>query len=67
MVESLLTQVDSLRDFSRRARRLALTLSLESDQRRLVRYADELEESADRMEKEVVDAKTMTPKLAHDG
>jgi len=67
MVESLLTQVDSLRDFSRRARRLALTLSLESDQRRLIRYADELEESADRMEKEAVDAKTMAPKPAHDG
>ena len=67
MVESLLTQVDSLRDFSRRARRLALTLSLESDQRRLVRYADELEESAVRMEKEAVNAKTMTPKPTHDG
>jgi hypothetical protein len=57
--ESLLKQVDSLRDLARRARRVSGNLSLESDQRRLTRYAEELDENATRLEKEAVDARTM--------
>jgi len=60
--DSLLAQVDSLRDLSRRARRLSQTLSQEPDQQRLVRYSNELDESADRLEKEAASAKTMTLK-----
>lgn len=50
--ESLLAQVYSLRGLSRRARRLSQTLSQVHDQQRLVRYAEELEEEASRLEKE---------------
>lgn len=57
--DGLLRQSDSLRDLARRARRLSTTLDMESDQRRLVRYAEELEETASRLEKEAVTAKTM--------
>lgn len=57
--ENLLEQVDSLRDIARRARRLSKTVSLESDQRRLTRYVEELEETASRLEAEAVGAKTM--------
>jgi hypothetical protein len=57
--DGLLRQSDSLRDLARRARRLSTTLTVESDQRRLVRYAEELEESANRLEKDAVTAKTM--------
>ena len=57
--ESLLKQTDGLRDLARRSRRLAETLSQESDQKRLQRHAVELDESADRLEKDAVEAKTM--------
>jgi hypothetical protein len=60
--ESLLQQVDSLRDLARRARRLAANLNLESDQRRLGRYAEELEENASRLEADAAGAKTMVIK-----
>lgn len=57
--EGLLAQVDSLRDLSRRARRLSQTLTQDPDQQRLVRYAEELDDSASRLEKEAAAAKTM--------
>ncbi len=60
--ESLLKQVDGLRDLARRARRLGESLSLESDQRRLQRHADELDESASRLEADAAGAKTMIQK-----
>jgi hypothetical protein len=59
--ESLLAQVYSLRGLSRRACRLSQTLSQVHDQQRLVRYAEELEEEASRLEKEAVSAKTSKP------
>ena len=49
--DSILKQADGLRDLARRARRLAEQMSMESDQRRLGRYVEELEESASRLEK----------------
>ena len=55
--DSILKEADGLRDLERRARRLAETVN-ESDQRRLTRYVDELEESASRLEKAAVEAKT---------
>jgi hypothetical protein len=55
--ESLLRQVDNLRDLARRARRLGEVLSLESDRRRLARHAEELEDSAKRLEVSAIDAK----------
>ena len=60
--ESLLAQADSLHDLARRARRLSQNLSQEPDQQRLVRYAEELDDSAARLEKEAASAKTMTLK-----
>jgi hypothetical protein len=56
--DSILQQADGLRDLARRARRLAGTMMAESDQRRLTRYVEELEESATRLEKAAVDAKS---------
>ena len=56
--DSILQQADGLRDLARRARRLAGVVTTESDQRRLVRYVEELEESAARLEKTAVDAKS---------
>jgi hypothetical protein len=55
--DSILKQADGLRDLARRARRLAEQMSMESDQRRLARYVEELEESASRLEKSAVEAK----------
>jgi hypothetical protein len=55
--DSILKEADGLRDLARRARRLAETVN-ESDQRRLNRYVDELEESATRLEKAAADAKS---------
>ena len=55
--DSILKQADGLRDLARRARRLAEQMSMESDQRRLTRYVEELEESASRLEKSAVEAK----------
>ena len=60
--ENLLGQADALRDLVRRSRRLSGTLTQESDQRRLTRYAEELEENAKRLEKEAASAKTMVIK-----
>jgi len=56
--EAILTQADGMRDLARRARHLADVVTNESDQRRLARYVEELEESAVRLEKSAVDAKT---------
>lgn len=56
--DSILQQVDGLRDLSRRARRLSESMTSESDQRRLQRYVEELEESAKRLEKAAVEAKS---------
>ena len=57
--ETLLKQVDGLLDLARRCRRLAPTLSQDSDRERLERHAEELEESASRIEGEAASAKTM--------
>jgi hypothetical protein len=57
--ETLLKQVDGLLDLARRSRRLSQILSQESDRERLNRHADELEESASRIEGEAASAKTM--------
>jgi hypothetical protein len=56
--EFLLRQADALRDLGRRARRLVEQMSGEGDRRQLERYAEELEKSASRLEREAVDAKT---------
>jgi hypothetical protein len=55
--DSILRQVDGLRDLARRARRLSTNMSNESDQRRLDRYVEELEESAVRLERSAIEAK----------
>lgn len=55
--DSILQQVDALRDLARRARRLSGTVTDEGDQRRLARYVGELEESAARLERAAADAK----------
>jgi hypothetical protein len=55
--EALLQHADSLRDLARRSRRLAATLPGESDRRRLARHAEELDESASRIEQEAAGAK----------
>lgn len=57
--EDLLGQADAARDIGRRARRLAKTLLLESDQRRLSDNADEMDALAGRLEAEAASAKTM--------
>jgi hypothetical protein len=56
--EMILKQADDMRDLARRARRLTGTVTDEGDRRRLARYVEELEESALRLEKTAVDAKT---------
>lgn len=56
--ENLLKQADGLRDIARRSRRLADTVTMESDRRRLQRHAQELEESASGIERQAMDAKT---------
>ena len=56
--ESLLKQADALRDIARRSRRLSATLEQESDRRRLMAHVGEIEESAARLEKQAVEAKT---------
>jgi hypothetical protein len=56
--ESLLSQVDVMRDLSRRARRLATSLAAEADRARLIRYSEELEANAARLEREAADAKS---------
>lgn len=56
--EAILKQADDMRDLARRARRLTGTVTDDGDRRRLVRYVEELEESASRLERAAVDAKT---------
>jgi hypothetical protein len=56
--EAILKQADGLRDLARRSRRLARDMTNESDQRRLERHVEELDESASRLEKAAVEAKT---------
>ena len=56
--EMILKQADEMRDLARRARRLTGTVTDESDRRRLNRYIEELEESASRLEKAAVEART---------
>ena len=55
--DNLLKQADGLRDLVRRARRVAASLTTESDQRRLERHIAELEDSAGRLEQQAADAK----------
>lgn len=62
--EALLGQADASRDIARRARRLAKTLPLESDQRRLSIHAQELDELANRLETEAAGAKTLVVRPA---
>lgn len=52
-----LSEVDALRDISRRSRRLAETIPSDSDRRRLTFYADELDDAARRMEREASSAR----------
>jgi len=62
--ELLLSQADGLRDLARRARRLSETMTLEADQRRLIRYVQELEQSASDLERQAAEAKTVfTPPM----
>jgi hypothetical protein len=56
--ETLLKQVDALRDLARRSRRLSATLILEVDRERLDLLAGELEESASLIEREAASATT---------
>ncbi len=56
--EAILKQADGLRDLARRARRLTGAVTDEGDRRRLTRYSEELDESAARLEKAAVDART---------
>jgi hypothetical protein len=56
--ETILKQADAMRDLARRARRLTETVSDEGDRRRLSRYGEELDESAARLERAAVAAKT---------
>jgi hypothetical protein len=56
--ETILKQADGMRDLARRARRLTETMTDEGDRRRLSRYGDELDESASRLERAAVEAKT---------
>lgn len=56
--ESLLSQVDTLRDIARRSRRLSETMELESDRRRLMAHVQGIEECATRIEKEATAAKS---------
>jgi hypothetical protein len=59
--DALLQQVDVLRDLARRAKRLAGVLTLESDRRRLGRHAQEIDETASRLEREAAGAKAALP------
>ena len=64
--DNLLKQADGLRDLARRARRLAGSLTSESDRRRLERHIEELEDSALRLEQQAADAKAAGGSLAAD-
>ena len=65
--EKLLKQVDSLRDLARRASRLSGEVEQVSDKEMLLRYAKELEDSAVRLEKEAVEAKTSPSRAVEPG
>ncbi len=65
--EKLLKQVESLRDLARRARWLSGELDQSSDQEMLLRHAMELEDSAVRLEKEAVAAKTSPSRAVQGG
>jgi hypothetical protein len=65
--EKLLKQVDSLRDMARRSRRLSEEADQGSDQEMLLRYAKDLEDSAVRLEKEAVAAKTSPSRSVEGG
>jgi len=56
--ETLLRQVDGLRDIARRSRRLAESMAGETDRERLGRHARELDDRASILEHQAVDAKT---------
>jgi hypothetical protein len=56
--EALLRKVEDLHGQARRARRLAQTLTVGADQATLLAAAKELDEEADRLEKQAADAKT---------
>ena len=56
--EAILKQAEGMRDLARRARRLIETTTDEGDRRRLARYGEELDESAGRLERAAVEAKT---------
>jgi hypothetical protein len=56
--EAILKQADGMRDLARRARRLTETVIDEGDRRRLARYIEELDESANRLEKVAAGART---------
>ena len=65
--EKLREQVDSLRDLARRATRLSGVVDQGSDKEMLLRYAKELEDSAERLEKEAVAAKTSPSRTVQGG
>ena len=56
--EALLKQADGLRDLARRATRLNDLVTDAGDRHRLERFAEELEESASRLERSAIEAKT---------
>jgi hypothetical protein len=60
--ETLLRQVDDLRGQARRARRLAQTLIEDRDRTTLLGVAKDLDEQADRIEKQAADANSMVQK-----
>jgi hypothetical protein len=56
--DSILQEVDKLRALARRARRLASAVTNDADRLSLNRDVKELEESAARLEKAAIDAKS---------
>jgi hypothetical protein len=57
--ESLLRQVDGLRDIARRSRRLSESMAADTDRERLLRHARELDERASVLERQAAEAKTV--------
>jgi hypothetical protein len=55
--DSRLSEADDLRDLSRRSRRLAETIPSDSDRRQLTAYADAMDETARRIEKDASNAR----------
>jgi hypothetical protein len=56
--DTLLQKADGLRGLARRARRAAQNTDDEADRRHLEQYVEELEQSASRLEKAAIDAKS---------